>query len=186
MQNLKELSKKFEHYETPKWAVEAILDKEFLLPNVIDPCTGTGVLTKAARARNHLVCAVDIHDWGFPLTCRGDFLQMSPPEPDLAFDMLMNPPFSKAVAFVKKSFEIGARKVVCFCPMTWWTSKSRRQFFNDFPPARIWACAERATCWRHDMPPAKRKNDTPTMYAWFVFEQNPSIKTEILRIYKTA
>ena len=40
---LKDLCLNLEHYETPEWAVDAILKHEKLIGPVIDPCTGTGI-----------------------------------------------------------------------------------------------------------------------------------------------
>ena len=40
-----------ECYETPEWAVEAILDAEMMTTLVIDPCCGRGVLAEAAAER---------------------------------------------------------------------------------------------------------------------------------------
>ena len=54
-----------ECYETPEWAVEAILEREILTGLVIDPCCGRGVLAEAAAERGHRVDAFDLYDWGY-------------------------------------------------------------------------------------------------------------------------
>ena len=178
--NLKELSKKYEHYETPDWAAQAILKKEILTHRVIDPCTGTGVLLRAAGNAGYTVRPLDIFDWGhvflFPDDNGFDFLGNYAPEEILwadggEFSVFMNPPFSKACEFVEKSFELGARKVVCFQRMAWWESQGRKDFWEKNPPCRVYICGSRANCWRHDIPKDQRTSTTPTAHAWFVWER---------------
>lgn len=180
-----DLAKQLEHYVTPRWAVDAILRKEILSPLVIDPCTGTGVLSEAARRAGYLPLPIDIHDWGYPGTCVKDFLSVDRHEiPDREFSVLMNPPFSKATHFVQKAFSLGARKVLCFQRFSWFESRSRKPFFDERPPARVYVCGDRATCWRHDLIGNETQNGTTTAHAWFVFEAGHKGSTILDRIYK--
>lgn len=188
--DLKELSVKLEHYATPQWAIDAILQKEVLTEMVIDPCAGTGVLTLAARKAGYTCLAYDIHDWGnIPMTIL-DWLD--PPDdaflPDLVRNntVLMNPPFSKAEEFVRQALKLGARKIVCFQRFSWLESQRRKNFWDEFPPSRVYLCGDRATCWRHDLLDAGgdgMSNGTTTAHAWFVWERG-QIGTVIHRIYK--
>ena len=168
----KALCEELEHFETDEWAARAILRKEALRGTIVDPCCGAGVLTQVALdMRGGSFFALDIYDWGFPLQVRtGDWLQFDfdPPE---EFTVFMNPPFSKAVEFVEKAFELGAAKVICFQRFAWWESDKRRGFWEKNRPARIYACGDRAECWRHDIPPEERKNPGYQPHAWFVWEQ---------------
>ena len=111
------------------------------------------------------------------------------------FSIFMNPPFSKAVEFVEKALELGAHKVLCFQRLAFFCSQERRDFWDKNPPVRIHLCAERATCFRHDIPVnprGKRVNpetgkeyaETPTDHAWFVFERGYTGSTSIHRLYK--
>jgi len=197
--NLTEAAKKYEHYVTPKWAAEAILKKEILTHMVIDPCAGTGILTEEARLSGYLVKSFDIHPWGFPVNI-SDYLKLEKEDITLGlipfeFSVFMNPPFSKAVEFVEKSFELGAKKVLCFQRLAFFCSQDRREFWNNTPPVRIHLCAERATCFRHDIPvndkgkrinieTGKKYAETPTDHAWFVFERGHKGGTIIERLYK--
>lgn len=190
--SLKELSKQYEHYETPDWAGKAILKKELLPQFVLDPCCGTGVLTEAARDNGYTVCPIDIHDWGFQTFALCDFLKIHistlpfPMGEDWCADfaVFMNPPFSKACEFVEKSFDLGARKIVCFQRFAWWESRARREFWQNFPPSRVYVCGDRATCWRHDIPEEKRANGTTTAHAWFVWEKDAPAGTLLSHIWR--
>ena len=190
-----ELCKRLEHFETPAWSVKAILSKEILTAMVVDPCTGTGVLAKAAIDAGYSAHALDIQHWGYSGTTVQDFLTIKAMWPQNGFTILMNPPFSKACEFVEKALELGARKVVCFQRFAWWESASRREFWETSPPARVYVCGDRATCWRHDLPTdengkrldpvtGKRLAGTTTAHAWFVWEQGAPAGTLLSHIYK--
>lgn len=189
---LKDLCMDLEHWETDLWAAEAILHKEILTNRVTDPCAGSGILTLAARRHGYDVIPLDIHDWGFQIL-KIDWLTMDPTcylaRRIKGKTVFMNPPFTKSEAFVEKAFEYGARKIVCFQKFSWWEGsftrgKKRGQFWQKYPPSRIYVCGDRADCWRHDIPHAERKSGTPTAYAWFVWERGQPAGTLISHIYK--
>ena len=183
----KDTALKYECYETPEWAARAILEKELLTYHVWDPCTGRGVLAKAAASSGHVVKASDVHDWGYGQT--HDFLEDHLTyvwgfDPEIT-TIFMNPPFSRAVDFVEKAHEIGVRKIVCFQRLSWFESRRRKTFWDKHPPARIWVCGDRATCWRVDIPEEQRVNGTTTAHAWFVWEKGQNNTMPALgRLYR--
>lgn len=184
MNELEELCRRLEHFETPEWAVKAILKKEVVSGIVYDPCCGTGVLLEAARLYSEHLFGSDIHDWGYKDTIIVDFLNKeTPPKLDNT-TIFMNPPFSLAEKFVEKSIEIGVRKIICFQRFAWLESQKRREFWEKFPPARVYVCGDRADCWRHDIPRDKRGSGTPTAHAWFVWEKGSPAGTLLGHIYK--
>lgn len=193
-----------EHFITDKWAVDAILTKEILTRYVVDPCAGTGVMAISAIEAGYTVFSYDIHDWGGGFgVYLADFLgnnsqAVNEGLADCVKDstVFMNPPFSKAVEFVKRSFELGARKVVCFQRFSWWESQERNDFWTDLPPNRIYICGDRAVCWRHDLPKndrghrfdpvtGKKLSNAPTAHAWFVWEKGNPQGTVLGHIWKS-
>lgn len=186
-EHCEELARKAECYETPEWAADAILRVELLPEFVIDPGCGRGVLAEAARRTGHTTIAFDLHEWGYRLSGeKRDFLQYRNERKDpgsAARDtaVMMNPPFSRAEEWVAHAFlHLNVRKVLCFQRFAWWESKTRDTFWADLPPQRVYICAERATCWRIDIPPWKRNvpkkdggagSSTPIAHAWFVWER---------------
>ncbi len=50
------------------------------------------------------------------------------------FTVFINPPFQRAVEFVERSLDLGARKVIAFQRMAWWEFKARRDFWQRRPP----------------------------------------------------
>lgn len=187
MSVLTDLCKRLEHFETPEWAVRAILNKEIMTRVVVDPCVGSGVLARAAKDMGYTTLSYDINDWGFEGTIVDDFLLLSLdncPDQDIPFSVLMNPPFSRAVEFVEQAFLLGARKVVCFQRFAWWESHKRKGFWDKFPPNRVYICGDRADCWRHDIPADQRGSSSPTAHAWFVWERGNPPGTILGRIHK--
>jgi len=186
-QGLKQLCIDLEHFETPEWAAAEILKHEILTQTVIDPCTGTGILADAATKHGYCVFMFDVNKWNRHETALCDYLI---PNSLMNIHVMgntvfMNPPFSKAEEFVKRSLAYGARKVVCFQRFAWWESKKRREFWNEYPPNRIYICGDRASCWRHDIPQDERGSGTPTAHAWFVWEQGHPSGTQLSHIYKS-
>lgn len=186
MNELKELAIKLEAFETPEWAVQAILEKEILTQCVVDPCTGKGVLADNARHEGYSTFAIDVHDWGYAGTHVENFLTMKPCDFDFSpygFSVLMNPPFSLTTQFVEKCFEIGARKIIMFQRWAFRESSKRRAFLEKYPMARQYLLCDRADCWRFDLPVNERgkrydpeKNNkelssTPSAHGWFVWER---------------
>lgn len=191
-ESLTEICKRLEHFETPEWAARAILKKEILTSNVYDPCCGSGVLCEALLASGYeKYFASDIHNYGYKncMEEEVDFLSSDVEyfisQAELKdMTVFMNPPFSKAVQFVERAFELGARKIVCFQRFAWWESKVRREFWQKHPPNRIYICSDRADCWRHDIPADQRGSGSPTAHAWFVWEQGHPAGTILGHISK--
>lgn len=180
-----QLCKDREHFETPAWAAEAILDKEVFTTHVVDPCVGSGVLAEAAKARFLNVLSYDIHDWGYPNTIIADWLEDRQRFEHFAdYTCFMNPPFSLAEAFIEKAKQRKFRKIVCFQRFAFWESEGRAEFWDRNPPSRVYVCGSRANCWRHDIPLNQRGSSTPTVHAWFVWDRDSPPGTLLGRIYK--
>lgn len=189
MVNLKQLCIDLEHFETPRWAADAILKEEQFNRDhwIFDPCAGTCVLADALHDAGYTdILSNDIHDWGYHLDMKEKFLEYDFTNVD-ALSIFMNPPFSLAVDFVKKSFEAGAHKIACFQRFAWYESRKRRSFWDECRPSKVYICGDRADCWRHDIPAEGRGSSSPTAHAWFIFEPGRAGKdTELGRIYKPS
>jgi predicted RNA methylase len=190
----KALAIEAECYETPEWAVEAILEREIMTGLVIDPCCGRGVLAEAAAERGHRVDAFDLYDWGYG-RAGVDFLAwhfaesaqgIGERDEPAGWTCLMNPPFTQAAAFVEHAFAEGAQKVMLFQRLALWESHHRRAFWAAHPPSRIYVCESPAECWRVDIAPAARRGGTRTPHAWFVFERRHPAGTLIARLARPA
>ncbi len=190
-----EAAQRLEAWTTDPWAAAALFDVELFTPTIYDPCCGTGVLGTAAIAAGYKVVETDIYDWKNPRArARCDFLDGSEYTwPVAGKTVLMNPPFSTACQFVETALAMGARKVACFQRWAWWAeSNKRRKFWEQRPPARIWACADRATCWlvtlsqgeREFTPDGRRRGGTTTPHAWYIWERGHAGPPVIGKIWK--
>ncbi|WP_299440217.1 hypothetical protein [uncultured Rhodospira sp.] len=170
--SLEQQARAAECYETPAWAAARILDVEILTPCVWDPCCGTGVLSEAATAAGYAVLSTDLHDWGYDgQSGEKNFLRLTEPPSEEPFSVFMNPPFRLACEFVDHAAALGARKIVCFQRFAWRESRERREWWLRRPPARIWLCGDRATCWLFSIPPEERGGNVPIPHAWYVWER---------------
>ena len=182
-----------EHFETEAWAAAEILKHEqFPTFLVVDACTGTGILSEAARAVGHETVAIDKIDWGYDDTWVQDWLKLNAYQFQLdiahkRFSVFMNPPFTLAEEFVEQALALGAEKVICFQRLPWYESEDRQAFWDRVPCTKIYVCGNRVTCWRNDISPEERKarSGSSTAYAFYVFEPGTSQKHPTAhRIYK--
>lgn len=162
------LTKQYEAYETPRWAIEAVLKVELMSRNVLDPCAGTGAIAVVAAEQGYRVAALDIMDWSiagvkmqYGKIGAMDFLQDF--HTDLSdVTVIMNPPFSSACEFVDHARRLNARKIICFQRQAWRESITRRDWWAAHPPARVWVCGERASCVRFDLLECPHTEDIKT------------------------
>lgn len=179
-ETLTDLCKRLEAFETQQWAVEGVLDVELTSRYLLDPCAGLGAIGDVCRMRSLLIDEIDIEDWSvhFPERCRtaplllnADFFEWTG---DLrSTTVIMNPPFTLAEKFVDHAMALGARKIITFQRQAWRESTRRREWWEKNPPARVWVCGARASCWRFDLLGSEKAegSGTPTSYAWYVWER---------------
>ena len=181
--SLVDLCKHLEAFETPRWAIESILDVELTTPYILDPCSGLGAIGEVCRERYLTVEEIDIEDWSrhLPGLMRSrnastrDFFQMQVDlRPLHAHTVVMNPPFSMAEEFVDHARALNARKIICFQRQAWRESAGRRLWWEKNSPARVWVCGSRATCWRFDLlftDAMKKMGNSSVSMAWYVWER---------------
>jgi hypothetical protein len=177
-QTLEDQAIGLEAWETALWAGQRILDEEPVLgPVILDPCCGTGILSRIARQRGHKVIALDIARWGFKdqdlqadfLTWRQADWQQAGLCADTGFTVLMNPPFQLAVLFILKAMAMGATKIICFQRWAFLESSERRAFWEQNPPSKPWLCGDRADCHLFTTLPEDRGGRSMAN-GWFIWE----------------
>lgn len=195
-ETLTNLCKDLEAFETPRWAIERMLEVEILTRHVVDPCSGTGIIPAVLDEKGYTPIASDIKDWAHELPRSSMKWPYTPNILDWLADVntmdltgmsvVMNPPFSLACQFVDKAKALGARKIVCFQRQAWREGQGRKAWWDVNPPSRVWVCGSRASCWRFDLlecqsPEGEEfcKNTgrcqycsggVPTSHAWYVYE----------------
>jgi len=178
-EQLTDLCKRLEAYETPRWAIESVLDVEITTQRVLDPCCGLGAIGEVCRERGLDVEEFDLEDWSghLPDLCRREIIPLMNFF-DCRWDLsshtvVMNPPFSLAEEFVSHAQVLNARKIICFQRQAWRESQSRRLWWEQNAPARVWVCGSRATCWRFDLldTDLTKRGGSAVSMAWYVWER---------------
>lgn len=134
-------------YIEPRWTVDALLDVEPFIGQIWDPACGSGTILMACANRYGIdrVTGSDIADRGVGGV--QDFL-----DPQYQFvnveNIICNPPYGVAEAFVRRSLGIASRKVAMLVQSKFPYSQTRHALFSSYPPARIYFLSDRPS-----MPP---------------------------------
>ena len=158
---------KDDFYPTPAACTLALITAEGrrLPSKVREPACGDGAIARLIAMTGREVVATDLVDREHE-RARVDFL--NEPEP-LAMAVVTNPPFVLAEAFIRQAHGLGLPYVAMLLKSTFWHADRRRELFNAWRPARVWALT-----WRPDF----MGRGAPTMDCiWCVWDGNPE-KTE--------
>ena len=87
------------------------------------------------------------------------------------FDIITNPPYSKAQEFVEHALEIieDGRKVAMFLKIQFLEGKARRALFDKFPPKVVYVSSRRLVCAMNG--DFEKHQAKAICYAWFVWEK---------------
>lgn len=153
-------------YATDPKAVELLCGMETFCHKILEPSCGQGHISKVLLAKGYEVESRDLVDRGFGKSgC--DFLAAN----NVAWDgdIVMNPPYELAAAFVGKALDIigSGRKVAAFLKLTFAEGIGRRTLFEKFPPSRIWVSSSRLECGKNGVFGA----GSAVCYCWWIWEK---------------
>jgi hypothetical protein len=162
-------------YVEPEWCSARLFQIEKFQGEIKDPACGSGRIVKSALAAGLEARGTDLIDRGFGLA-NVDFLETN----SRAANIVSNPPFGIAEAFVAHALELAERKVAILLPANWVQGQKRSRWLRTTPLYRVYFI-----CPRPSMPPGhviaeggKPGNGT-TDYCWMVwlrgFEGAPSL-----------
>ena len=160
-----------DYYATDPEALKRFLGAiDFPLNHFIwEPACGGGHLVEVLKERGYNVMATDIVDRGSAVKT-ADFLTL---KGDWSGDILTNPPFKHAEAFVRKALDLiwYGNRVVFFLRIMFLESTKRQTLFKKYPPKYVYVHSSRmATAKGGDF--EKYKGGGKSMcYAWFVWEK---------------
>lgn len=166
-------------YATPTEATEAILQREKLVGNILEPACGQGHISKVLHKYypGNQIISTD-------LICRGygtgdiDFLKCDFGKPD---NVITNPPFSLAQEFIEKALEIANKKVIIFAKIQLLESAKRKPMFESTPLKTVWVFSDRVT----PLPNGSiynekgKKWESTFCFAWFVWDKEYTGKPTI-------
>lgn len=120
-------------YVEPEWCSERLFAVESFHGAVIDPACGSGRIVRAARAAG-------LEAYGSDLVARSpecanvvDFLTAPRAYPNI----ISNPPFGIAEAFVKRALDVTAGKVVMLLPTKWVQGDKRSRWLATTPLRKV-------------------------------------------------
>ena len=162
-----------DYYATDPKAVELLLEKEKFSINLLEPSCGEGHISKVLSEHGYNVTSSDLINRGFGNT--QDFFDYK----YFNGNIITNPPYKVALDFVKHSLEIipDGNKVAMFLKIQFLESKSRRIFFDEFPPKKIYVASSRLICAMNGE--FDKYKSSAACYAWFVWEKGYTGKPEI-------
>lgn len=158
-----------DYYATEPYAATLLMEQETFSPHIWECACGEGHLSKEFQKAGYFVYSSDLIDRGFGYV--QDFLSSkTPPLP--GFDIVTNPPYSKAREFVEHALEIleDGRKVAMFLKIQFLEGKARRALFDKYPPKVIYVSSSRLHCAMNGDFERYAKSKA-ICYAWFVWEK---------------
>lgn len=158
---------KDDYYATEPRALELLLELEEF-SNVWECACGGGHLAEVLREHNILGIATDLVDRGYGVTGL-DFLTC---DTGWYGDIITNPPYKYAEAFVRKALEQiqDGRKVAMFMGIQFLEGKKRKKLYLEHPPKTVYVSSSRLNCAMNgDFD--KYSFNSARAYCWYVWEK---------------
>jgi len=158
--------KEQDFYPTPKWATEALLDREIFIGSMWEPACGDGAISEVLKSRGFTPYSSDLINRGYPCD-EIDFF-----ETNAKFDnIITNPPFSLCTEFILKSKQSANSKIAMFLKTTALEGNKRHKMWIDteFPFARIYQFVNRVSFGKSE---GTHKSGGMMAFAWFVWDKN--------------
>lgn len=154
-------------FPTPRWATFALIDNEKFSGDIWECACGDGAMSAVLEETGCLVRSSDLYDRGF-----GEVGIDFPAASSQAANIITNPPYNAAEAFVATGTKLASRKFALLLRLAFLEGANRTNtIFSRIPPARVWVFSERITFY---MKGAKQAGSGTTAYAWFVWDKDAS------------
>lgn len=162
-------------YETPAWAIDALLRNHALRGSrVLEPCAGDGAILKVLYSRGYpglSTVAVEIRkEEEDSLACLADIVHIADFltwKPSCAFDTIItNPPYSIAQEIIEHAFEIadGKSEVIMLLRLGFLEAEKRYEFWQRHPVNHLYVLSAR--------PSFTGGGTDGTAYGWFVWDNS--------------
>ena len=159
-------------FPTPAWATRALIDNETFEGEIWECACGDGEMARVLMEAGHRVRATDLYPRGFGQS-GVDFLASQ----DVADNIVTNPPYNVAEAFVAQGLKRARKKFALLLRLAFLEGANRaKTVFLIHPPSRVWVFSERITFYMKD---AARSGSGTTAYAWFVWDKAAPPGTEL-------
>lgn len=161
-----------DYFPTPEWATYALIDNERFEGKIWEPACGDGAMSRVLEQTGCPVISTDLFDRGYG-EAGVDFLKANL----VSDNIVTNPPYNSAESFVRIGLALSRRKMALLLRLAFVEGANRqRTIFAKTPPTRIWVFSERITFYPAG---AIQRGSGTTAYAWFVWDQAETGKTEM-------
>lgn len=163
---------KDDFYATDPIAIDELLKKETLNPNVWECACGQNHLTNRLEKYGYNVRRSDLYKRiDDPKLEIIDFLSN---DNNKIFDgdIITNPPYNLSLEFTLKALSLvpEGHKVVMFLKLLWLESTKRYwELFKNNPPKKIYVFSKRVRC---ELGGGEVKGGSAVCYAWYIFEKS--------------
>jgi len=151
-------------YPTPRWGTLALLQNENFTGTILEPCCGTGDMSKVLKETNCKVISSDINDWGYGDVV--DFFDINAPYDNI----ITNPPYNIANDILTHAIQLATQKVCILVRASFLESITRyNTVYSVIPPSRVYLFSERLSLYPAG---SQVKGGGTTTYVWIVWDKN--------------
>ena len=158
-----------DHYDTPEYTTQSLLDVHDIRYPVLEPCAGNLAIVNMLEPRK--VYSIDI-DEAMPVMWHGDYLTRKIlPQCET---VITNPPFNIAQEVIEKALThtIDGCEIIMLLRLNFLGSKKRKPFWDSAPLKHIYVLSKR--------PSFTKDGKTDSIeYMWCVFERGYKGKATI-------
>jgi len=164
----------YSYHATDLGTVRYLLDREVFSGAVWEPCSGDGAIAREIEARGFTVHASDLRD------CPDIYGQQGVDVFDLRYaeNVITNPPFWNALAIAEHLISVTTYKVALLLRIEFLGSQSRRRFFQEHPPVRVYPLPARPVFAVGGN--RSSKQSTQWDFGWYVWERGFQGETRLV------
>lgn len=184
-------------YATDPECIDDLLAVETFSDTVIEPCCGSGNLSKRLEDFGKTVISTDLYDHGFGETGVDFFERYT----DVDNDIITNPPYMCQTEFVDHALKVlrPGRKLALFLKIQFLEGQERAdKIFSQKKLKTVYIYSKRVACYKNDERYQKnedgsykldkdgnpKKIGSAACYCWFIFDTNYNGYPEIKWINK--
>lgn len=156
----------FDFYETPKYAVDKLLEVEKFEGTILEPCSGNGAISKVLEAAGYEVISSDLRQEGIYGNGGMDIFSM---EGIQANNLVTNPPYGrKILTFIKHLLTLTDKKTCLLLRLAFLEAQSRYPFFKEEDTLKnVYVFSKRVIMLKDGEPMTGSKMS----FAWFVWDK---------------
>jgi len=156
-----------DYYATDPIAVKLLCEMEKFSNPIWEPACGEGHISDELKRAGYEVYSSDLIDRGYG----EDYFDFLQSDLDWAGDIITNPPYKYAQAFVEKALKSirDGNRVAMFLRLQFLEGKARGRFFKSYPPKIVYVSRSRLGCpLNGDFSYNRAK---AVAFSWFIWEK---------------